>query len=78
MSFNLLKNYCVVLDKNLKFTSFESISFHDGFWDSERINPRWLFDKFSPDQRSHLRNAYIEELINTFYVENDVVRGELH
>ena len=72
MSFNLLKNDCVILNKYLKFASFESVSFYDRFWDSNRVNPGRLFNKFSLDQRSHLRNVYIGALINSFYVENDV------
>lgn len=72
MSRNFLKNDCVVLNKYLEFTSFEFVSFYDGFRDSDRIDPRWLLDDFSPNQRSHLRNVYIQKLINSFYVENNV------
>lgn len=73
MSFNLLKNDCAILNKYLKFASFESVSFYDRFWDGNCVNPRWLFDEFSLDQRSHLRNTYITELIKNFYVECNVV-----
>ena len=78
MSFSLLEDYCAVLNKYLKFASFELVSFYDGFWDSNCINPRWLFDKLSLHQRSHLRNAYIQGSINSFYVDSNVAMAGLH
>lgn len=72
MSFSLLKNDCVILNKYLKFASFKSVSFYDRFWDSNRVNSGGLLNEFSLDQRSHLRNAYIWVLINSFYVETNV------
>jgi hypothetical protein len=75
MSVNFLKYDRVVLDKNLELTIFESISFYDRFRNGDSIDSRRLFDEFSSDQRSHLRNAYIMVVINSFYVDNNVVGG---
>lgn len=75
MSDNFLKDDRVMLNENLELTVLKSISFNDRFGNSDSVDPRRLFDKFSFNQRSHLRNVYIAVSLNSFYVASNVDGG---
>lgn len=71
MSFDLPENDSTILDEDLKFILLQFVCFNNGLGNGYCVNSRWLFNKFSPDQRSYLRNIY-KRCINSFYVENHV------